>query len=79
MTFKSFITWLSDHWKAISAIIASILALIAGATVASSCGSSVKAMVTTPRDSSVTHISITTSNPTTVSPETSTNPNIDLK
>lgn len=79
MTFKSFISWLLDHWKAISAIIASILALIAGATVVSSCGSSVKAMVTTPKDSSVTHISITTSNPTEITPSTSTNPNIELK
>ena len=79
MSFKSCISWLSEHWKAISAIIASILALIVGASVASSCGSSVKAMVTTPKDSSVTHISISTSNPTEITPSTSTNPNINFK
>ncbi len=79
MSFKTVINWLSSNWKTISAIIASILALLAGASVAISCGSSVKAMVTTPKDSSVTHISISTSNPTSITPSTTTNPNIDLK
>lgn len=68
--------FLSNHWKAISASIGAILAALAALFSLSSCGSTVKALVQSPKDSATTTITITTNNPTQVSPETTTNPNI---
>ena len=75
---KRFITFLSDHWKSISASIGVILAALAALFSLSACGSTVKALVQSPKDSATTTITITTNNPTQVSPETTTNPNIFL-
>ena len=76
---KKFINFLSDHWKAISASIGAILAALAALFSLSSCGSTVKALVQSPKDSATTTITITTNNPTKVSPETTTNPNINVQ
>ena len=75
---KKIFNYLSDHWKAISASIGAILAALAALLSLSSCGSTVKALVQSPKDSATTTITITTNNPTQVSPETTTNPNIQL-
>ncbi len=75
---KKFFTFLSDHWKAISASIGVILAALAALFSLQSCGSTVKALVQSPKDSATTTITITTNNPTQVSPETTTNPNITI-
>lgn len=75
---KNFIKFLSDHWKSISASIGVILAALAALFSLSACGSTVKALVQSPKDSATTTITITTNNPTQVSPETTTNPNIQL-
>lgn len=75
---KKFLQFLSDHWKAISASIGAILAALAALFTLSSCGSTVKALVQSPKDSATTTITITTNNPTQVSPETTTNPNITI-
>ncbi len=75
---KKFFVFLSDHWKAISASIGAILAALAALFSLSSCGSTVKALVQSPKDSATTTITITTNNPTQVSPETTTNPNITI-
>ena len=75
---KQFFKFLSDHWKAISASIGAILAALAALFSLSSCGSTVKALVQSPKDSATTTITITTNNPTQVSPETTTNPNITI-
>lgn len=75
---KQFFKFLSDHWKSISASIGVILAALVALFSLSSCGSTVKALVQSPRDSATTTITITTNNPTQVSPETTTNPNIFL-
>ena len=75
---KKFITFLADHWKAISASIGAILAALAALLSLCSCGSTVKALVQSPKDSATTTITITTNNPTQVSPETTTNPNISV-
>lgn len=76
---KQFFKFLSDHWKAISASIGAILAALAALFSLSSCGSTVKALVQSPKDSATTTITITTNNPTQVSPETTTNPNITIE
>lgn len=73
---KRIINFLSDHWKSISVSIGAILAALAALFSLSSCGSTVKALVQSPKDSATTTITITTNNPTQVSPETTTNPNI---
>lgn len=52
--------------------------LFIGLIFLSSCGSTVKALVQSPKDSATTTITITTNNPTQVSPETTTNPNISI-
>lgn len=75
---KHFLQFLSDHWKAISASIGAILAALAALFSLTSCGSTVKALVQSPKDSATTTITITTNNPTQVSPETTTNPNITI-
>ena len=75
---KQFFKFLSDHWEAISASIGAILAALAALFTLSSCGSTVKATVQHPKDTATTTISITTNNPTQVSPETTTNPNITI-
>ena len=75
---KKFLHFLSDHWKAISASIGAILAALAALFSLASCGSTVKALVQSPKDSATTTITITTNNPTQVSPETTTNPNITI-
>lgn len=75
---KKVLQFLSDHWKAISASIGAILAALAALFTLSSCGSTVKALVQSPKDSATTTITITTNNPTQVSPETTTNPNITI-
>lgn len=75
---KKIIQFLSDHWKSISASIGVILAALAALFSLCSCGSTVKALVQSPKDSATTTITITTNNPTQVSPETTTNPNISL-
>lgn len=75
---KKFINFLSDHWKSISASIGVILAALAALFSLCSCGSTVKALVQSPKDSATTTITITTNNPTQVSPETTTNPNISI-
>ena len=75
---KQFFKFLSDHWKAISASIGAILAALAALFSLCSCGSTVKALVQSPKDSATTTITITTNNPTQVSPETTTNPNISI-
>ncbi len=75
---KKFIRFLSDHWKSISASIGVILAALAALFSLSACGSTVKALVQSPKESATTTITITTNNPTQVSPETTTNPNISV-
>ena len=75
---KKFLQFLSDHWKAISASIGAILAAIAALFSLSSCGSTVKALVQSPKDSATTTITIATNNPTQVSPETTTNTTINV-
>ena len=75
---KRILQFLSDHWKAISASIGAILAALAALFTLSSCGSTVKALVQSPKDSATTTITITSNNPTQVSPETTTNPNITI-
>ena len=75
---KKILQFLSDHWKAISASMGAILAALAALFTLSSCGSTVKALVQSPKDSATTTITITTNNPTQVSPETTTNPNITI-
>lgn len=75
---KKFLIWLNEHWKAISTAIATILAALLALFSLQSCGSTVKALVQSPKDSATTTITITTNNPTQVSPETTTNPNITL-
>ena len=75
---KKFLTWMNDHWKSISVSIGAILAALAALFSLCSCGSTVKALVQSPKDSATTTITITTNNPTQVSPETTTNPNISI-
>ena len=75
---KKFLIWFNDHWKAISASIGAILAALVALFSLCSCGSTVKALVQSPKDSATTTITITTNNPTQVSPETTTNPNITV-
>lgn len=75
---KKFLEWLNEHWKAISAAIATVIAALLALFSLNSCGSTVKALVQSPKDSATTTITITTNNPTQVSPETTTNPNITL-
>ncbi len=76
---KRFINFLSAHWKSISTSIGLTLAGLAALFSLSACGSTVKALVQSPKDSATTTITITTNNPTQVSPETTTNPNITVK
>lgn len=76
---KNILQFLADHWKAISASIGAILAALAAIISLCSCGSTVKALVQSPKDSATTTITITTNNPTQVSPETTTNPNITVQ
>lgn len=73
---KKFLLWLNEHWKSISAAIATIIAALLALFSLQSCGSTVKALVQSPKDSATTTITISTNNPTQVSPETTTNPNI---
>lgn len=73
---KKFLLWLNEHWKSISAAIATIIAALLALFSLNSCGSTVKALVQSPKDSATTTITISTNNPTQVSPETTTNPNI---
>lgn len=73
---KKFLIWLNEHWKSISAAIATIIAALLALFSLQSCGSTVKALVQSPKDSATTTITISTNNPTQVSPETTTNPNI---
>lgn len=75
---KKYLEWLNEHWKSISAAIATIIAALLALFSLCSCGSTVKALVQSPKDSATTTITITTNNPTQVSPETTTNPNITL-
>lgn len=75
---KKFLEWLNEHWKAISTVIATLIAALLALFSLNSCGSTVKALVQSPKDSATTTITITTNNPTQVSPETTTNPNISL-
>ena len=75
---KEFLQFLSHHWRAISASIGAIIAALAALSSLCSCGSTVKALVQSPKDSATTTITITTNNPTQVSPETTTNPNISI-
>lgn len=75
---KKFFLFLNQHWKTISAAIATILAGLVALFTLSSCGSTVKALVQSPKDSALTTITISTNNPTQVSPETTTNPNISF-
>lgn len=75
---KRILQFLNDNWKAISLSIGAILAALAGLFSLCSCGSTVKALVQSPKDSATTTITITTNNPTQVSPETTTNPNITI-
>ena len=76
---KKFLQFLNTHWKAISASIGVFIAALVGLFSLTSCGSTVKALVQSPKDSATTTITITTNNPTQVSPETTTNPNISVK
>lgn len=78
MMFKKILEWLNEHWKSISAAIATIIAALLALFSLNSCGSTVKALVQSPKDSATTTITISTNNPTQVSPETTTNPNINL-
>ncbi len=66
--------WLKNNAKTIASLLASLLLAVitalTGITLATSCGSTVKALVQSPKDSSTTTITITTNNPTQVSPDT---------
>lgn len=75
---KKFLQFLNTHWKAISAFIGAIIAALVGLFTLSSCGSTVKALVQSPKDSATTTITITTNNPTQVSPETNANPSVSF-
>lgn len=78
LTLKKILLWLNEHWKSISTAIATIIAALVVLFSLNSCGSTVKALVQSPKDSAITTITITTNNPTQVSPETTTNPNISI-
>lgn len=74
--FKSLLQWLNDNWKTISAAIGVIIAAVVTIVSTCSCGSTVKALVQSPKDSATTTITITTNNPTEVSP--TVDPNIKI-
>lgn len=69
---------LTEWWKKNSktvitiviSFIGALIAAVTGVTTLTSCGSTVKALVQSPKDSATTTITITTNNPTQVSPET---------
>lgn len=66
--------WLKNNGKTVIALlcslIAALIAAFTGITLTTSCGSTVKALVQSPKDSATTTITITTNNPTQVSPDT---------
>lgn len=74
--------WLSSHKDLLVNLILSLFLAVAaclGLTALNSCGSTVKALVQSPKDSATTTITITTNNPTQVSPDTNVPINIPLK
>lgn len=66
--------WLRNNVKTVIALLCSLIAALVaaftGITLTTSCGSTVKALVQSPKDSATTTITITTNNPTQVSPDT---------
>ncbi len=71
---KPLTEWLKNNGKTVIVLvcsfIAALIAAFTGITFATSCGSTVKALVQSPKDSATTTITITTNNPTQVSPDT---------
>lgn len=73
---KKILAFLNKNWKVISTSIAAILAALLALFSLSSCGSTVKALVTQPKDTAHTVITITTNNPTSVTP--TVDPNVTI-
>lgn len=74
---KKILAFLNNNWKTISTSIAAILAALLALFSMCSCGSTVKALVTQPKDTASTVITITTNNPTSVTP--TIDPNVSIK
>ncbi len=74
---KKILAFLNNNWKTISTSIAAILAALLALFSLCSCGSTVKALVTQPKDTASTVITITTNNPTSVTP--TIDPNVTIK
>ena len=66
---KKILEHLAKYKKYYLGVLSAIAALIGAICGLSSCGSSVKASIRTTKDASGAHITITTNNPTTVSPK----------
>lgn len=71
---NALLEWLKKNGKTVIALlcsfIAALVAAFTGIALTTSCGSTVKALVQSPKDSATTTITITTNNPTQVSPDT---------
>lgn len=74
---KKILAFLNNNWKTISTSIAAILAALLALFSMYSCGSTVKALVTQPKDTASTVITITTNNPTSVTP--TIDPNVTVQ
>lgn len=74
---KRILAFLNKNWKVISTSIAAILAALLALFSLSSCGSTVKALVSQPKDTASTVITITTNNPTSVTP--TVDPNVTIQ
>lgn len=74
---KKILAFLNNNWKTISTSIAAILAALLALFSMCSCGSTVKALVTQPKDTASTVITITTNNPTSVTP--TIDPNVTIQ
>lgn len=70
---KKFLQFLNDNWKYISTSLAAIIAALLALFSLCSCGSTVKAVVSQPRETAHSVITITTNNPTSVTPTVENN------
>lgn len=76
--FQIFLKWMSNNWKTISTLVATIIAALCALFAVSSCGSLVKATIRTPKDGTSNAITISTNNPVEISPDISTSPTITI-
>ncbi len=74
---KKILAFLNKNWKVISTSIAAIIAALLALFSLCSCGSTVKALVSQPKDTAHTVITITTNNPTSVTP--TVDPNVTIQ